>query len=388
MISEFRGNLMIYLDYNSTYPCKKEHVESVFKKLIGADGNPANTHWLGRKARIVLDEARVQVARLFGAPKDRVIFNSCGTEGNNSVLMSTVAFQDKDHPIKIIVSSGEHPSVKDCAHFLAKSEKHISLYLVQTTKDGFIDTEDLYQAVDQDTAIVCLIHANNETGVVNDMATIAANIKKKNPKTIVHIDAVQSLGKLDLTWLEESCVDSASFSSHKIGGLKGAGCLYKKATFMLHPLLYGGGQEQGLRSGTHNLSGIISFGERAREIMENPSWLAEGKKVARYTLQKLTQISGIEVHGDMEKNAGTTLNFHINHIPKEEILLTTDMANIAISGGSACASGLKKPSQVLLSMGYSEWVAQNSVRASFGAESTYEEADQLIACLAALAKKA
>jgi len=356
----------IYLDANATAPVAPSHYDQVAALLKQVDGNPSSIHARGRNAKIALENARSAVAALLGARSTEVIFTSGATEANNMAIQGVVGRQSKPH---ILVSGAEHSSVREVATVLVERGL-CTLDMAPVTKAGAVDVVGLLQLVRPDSALVAVMLANNEVGTINDAASIAAAVKAKAAAAHFHCDAVQGLGKLDLGWLATSKIDSAAISAHKGGGFKGIGALYLKSGSKLAALLAGGGQERARRPGTENIPGIVSFGLIAAAIKKRGLWSDRATQTA--LIARLGDIPGLILHGEPVEGlclAGT-LNFHIEGVGGDDLLLNLDLAGIQASSGSACSSGAARPSPVLLAMGYSEWVALNSVRLSWLEELT------------------
>ena len=375
---------LVYADYNATYPCSDQHLDMVARVMKKTQGNPSSIHHFGREAKLMLEEAREQVAAIFGASRQSLLFTSGATEANNLAIQgffkrfskgSNEGF--KPH---MIISSGEHPSITQPAEWL-RDLGLISLTKVPLTSAGTVDQQALIDAMTDQTVFVSMIYANNETGSINPVEELVQAIKKVRSSIHVHVDAVQAFGKLDTTWVGSSQLDSASASAHKVGGLKGVGCLYLKPGSALDALVVGGGQEQRLRSGTENMPGLVSFGLRAREILARPSWFQACEQVRNHFVENLLLIPGACVHGDLNRSLTNTVNFHLEGVAGDVLMLQFDMNGIAVSSGSACSSGVGSPSPVLLGMGLSEWVALNSVRVSFGAGSTVDDSEHILAVI-------
>lgn len=362
---------MIYLDANATYPVSGSHFDAVAKMLKRVDGNPSSIHARGREAKIALEHARSQVARLIGARGPEIIFTSGATEANNLAIQGVLGrFSPSAH---VVVSRHEHPSVLETVRLL-QGRGLCRLSEVPVRASGDVDSDALLELVTPETALVCCMHGNNETGAINPVREIAARVKRKNPATHVHVDAVQMLGKADLTWYAASEIGSAAFSAHKLGAFKGVGALYLKPQTKLNLLIAGGGQERGRRPGTENMPGIVSFGIRAEEIWGKITVTAEKMAAQRLALLKsLSEIPGAIVHGSAAEQLPNTVNFHVEGTEGDDVLLNLDLAGVQASSGSACSSGVARPSHVLLAMGYSEWVALNSIRMSFTAEGRLED---------------
>ncbi len=371
---------MSYVDANATYPVAPDHYVKVAKLLQTSDGNPSSIHASGRSAKVALEKARASVAKLLGGKGPEIVFTSGATEANNLALQGVVGkFARGLNPPKIVVSSAEHSSVIETAKVLAERGACL-LHVAPVLRSGACDVAALLAAVDADTVLVCLMHANNEVGAISPVLDVARLVKEKNAKAHVHVDAVQMLGKADITAYATSALDSASLSAHKIGGFKGVGALYLKSGTKLSLLLAGGGQELGRRPGTENMPGIVSFGLRADEVRGQETATSEQMAKLRHAwLAKLREVEGAVVHG-VDQGGETlpnTVNFHVAGVTGDDILLNFDLAGIQASSGSACSSGVARPSHVLLAMGYDEWVALNSVRVSFAATGQLGDVDAM-----------
>ena len=367
----------VYADFNATYPCSDGHLETVTRVLRKCQGNPSSIHSFGRDAKLILEQSRTQVAALFGAPRQNIFFTSGATEANNLALHSSVA-TSRSMSIhaqpKIVITEGAHPSIYAPVKILAEQEK-ANYHSAKLTPGGPVDEQHLLSLVTNETTLVALCLVNSETGAINQIEALSKAIKEKSPECHIHIDAVQGLGKINLSWLHTSNIDSASGSAHKLGGLKGIGCLYHKNPRSISPMVYGGGQEMSIRSGTENMPGLISFGLRAKEILHSPEWWKTATVVCKNLAEHIGGIAKLHIHGNFEQSTQTTLNFHIEGVAVENIMLHLDSHGIAVSRGSACSSGSSTASKTLLSMGYPEEVAANSIRVSFGSTSTPEDAE-------------
>ena len=373
----------IYADANSTHPCSKEHLRQVLELLEPNQGNPSSIHALGRRSRLLIERARRAVADCLSAQAGEIFFTSCATESNNWLLQSLVSVLSTGKPNKLLISAGEHSSVRLSAEALQRQGlcKVVTIGLLQ---NGKVDAESLLQQVDADCFAISLIHTHNETGVVNEVGAIAAEAKQRNPEIWFHVDAVQSLGKMDLRNMAESHIDSASFSSHKIGGLQGTGCLFKKEKRALRPLFWGGGQERKLRSGTQNVAGILSFGLRAEHVLQNPGWLKTAKQANQKFQDRLRHMPQVLIHASLAETVGTVTFFCVKNVQRERLLVAFEQAGICVSAGSACSSGVPTPNLTLLAMGIEPWAATHSLRVSFGEGNRAEEAD----CMANILEKA
>ena len=364
---------MIYVDANATYPVSPQHYLDVAVMLQQVDGNPSSIHAPGRNAKVAMERARSDVAVMLGARAAEVVFTSGATEANNLALHGLVgkaALAAGTTLPHLIVTAGEHSSVIGPA--LALRDLGLCrLDVAPVLASGVVDSETLLALMNPQTVGIAMMHANNETGAVSPVRALTHSIKAKNPTVHVHVDGVQMLGKADITWYGLSGIDSAAFSAHKVGAFKGVGALFLKAGAKLLPLASGGGQERGRRPGTENIPGIVSFGLRCQEIKGQEAAVAEHMRCLRAAwLLAVDAVPGAVVHGpkalDAVDSLPNTVNFHIDGVSGDDLLLNFDLAGIHASSGSACSSSVARPSHVLLAMGYDDWTALNSVRVSFG----------------------
>jgi cysteine desulfurase len=372
----------VYVDANATYPPTEAHYQDVFGILRSVDGNPSSIHALGRDARVAVEDARTAVGKLVGAYADEVIFTSGATEANNMLIQGLIGKHvDLGTTPLILASAVEHPSIIDVLRVF--SERGLCKHqLIPVDNFGRVKTEELRAQVANHPALVCVMHGNNEVGAINDVIAICDEIKSIHPMTHVHVDAVQTVGKLDCTELGTSAIDSLAISAHKFGGFKGIGALILKSGLDLNQFMVGGGQERSRRPGTENLPGIVSFGIRAAEVLSG-GYDFKGRvlPLARALVSGLQDIEGAKVHSDPDIGLPNTVNFHIDGIRGEDILLNFDLAGIQASSGSACSSGVGRPSPILKAMGCSDEEALNSIRVSFSARRCAEDVAQLMAVL-------
>ncbi len=369
---------LIYADYNSTYPTDKEHLQELTRLLLEAPGNPSNIHEHGRKAKLLLEDARTQIASGFG--KGEIIFTSGATEANNWMVFNAIE-KYQNHPAPIAISAVEHPSIGQYCRF-QEHKKRCTLAFLGVDKDCLLKEEDIDAKISKETCFVSLIHVNNETGAIQDIFRISEAIRRKAPSAFIHVDGVQAYGKLDLSWLDQSPINSYAVSGHKVGGIKGIGCLYlpKKGTALL-PLLLGGGQERNRRSGTENMAGVLSMSLRAQNLSQYRNRIADLKVLKEAFLSEAATIEGFCFHGNSASQVPSTINFHLGEKPVTKILFTFESHGICASTGSACSSGSPTPSPVLKAMGFSDQIASNSIRLSFGAPTTKADIDTILAAL-------
>ena len=370
---------MIYLDHHATTPIADEVVVAMAEALQHLSGNPGSVHAAGRAARAAIDQARRQVARLVGSREREVVFTSGGTEANNLALRSGFAAQVAKGRARIISSTVEHPSVLNTLADLERQGAQV--VRVGVSSDGALDERAFEEALDDQVAVVSLMWANNETGVVFPIERLGALAQAAG--ALVHVDAIQWVGKV-ATDFEAAPVDLMSVSAHKFHGPKGVGALIVRKGLELAPAQTGGNQERGLRSGTENTAGIVGFGvaaERAQDVLLSN----EGRLSAlrdRFERRVLEQVEGARVNGATQPRLPTVTNLEFDALEGEAALLALDMRGICASSGSACASGSLEPSHVLLAMGRSAEQAHGSLRFSLGPEITEEALDQVVAVLA------
>jgi cysteine desulfurase len=360
-------------DANATYPVAPTHYDEVAAILKEMDGNPSSIHASGRNAKVALERARSSLALLLGARGPEIVFTSGATEANNLALQGVANREVKaqaklqDRKPKFLISATEHPSVLEPAEVLA-ARGLCELVTIPVTSEGFVTRETLTSVLSGDIALVAIMHGNNEMGAVNPIVDLVTLIRERYPAAHIHVDAVQTLGKEDLSWIAKSTVDSVALSAHKIGGFKGVGALYLRPQSKLSLLMAGGGQERGRRPGTENMPGIVSFGLRCDDLAKTRgSWVQRLRQRQQLLLTALRDVPGIVIHArpdDLTRSLPNTINFHVERVPGEDQLLNLDLAGIAASSGSACSAGVGRPSHVLKAMGYDDWVALNSVRLS------------------------
>lgn len=358
------GNI-IYLDNNATTRIAPEVFEVMASWLRDGYGNPSSGYALGRAALAALDAARAQVSALAGCREDELIFTSCGTESINTAVRAAIALDpDKRH---IVTSTVEHSAtIKLCEH-LAQRGYEITWLPVDSL--GRLDPERVSDAVRPDTALVTLLWANNETGVLFPIREIAEIVRKK--KSLLHVDAVQAFGKLPLS-LEDAGIHFLSASGHKIHAAKGVGALYVNRRVRFTPLLRGS-QESARRGGTQNVASIAGFGkaaELATGHLDDPA--IRGYR-DEFEARIASTVPDCTVNGDPANRLPTTTNLSFEGIESEGALILLDERGICCSAGSACTSGSIHPSHVLKAMGFSNERARASLRFSFGRFNSQED---------------
>ena len=348
---------MIYLDHNATTPLLPEVREAMLPWLGEHYGNPSSVHRAGRLARQALESARVQVAELVGAQAEEVIFTSGGTEANALALEGYLEAAGGG----LLVASTEHAAVRDAADRLAR--RGTAVHEIAVDAAGLIQADELRVALTQyRPSLVSIMWANNETGVVQDLATLGEIIREAGVR--LHSDGVQAAGKLPVDF---AAVDLLTLSAHKINGPKGVGALVRRREIALAARQPGGGQEQGLRGGTENLAGIVGFGVAAaaarRELaVRDAQWRALRDELE----QGLAALPGVQIHGRDAARVGNTCQFTVDGFESEALLMALDRAGFAVSSGSACHAGSGEPTHVLRAMGVPRERAFGAVRVSLG----------------------
>jgi cysteine desulfurase len=363
---------LLYLDHNATTPIDPAVRDAMLPWLENEFGNPSSVYSLGRRAAAALATAREQVAALVGAQPSEIIFNSCGTEATNSAILSAIAIDpDKRH---IITSTVEHSATIKLCEYLATRGYEITWLPVD--KEGLIDPAKLEAAITSETAVVSLLWANNETGVLFPVEEIAAITARK--KVPLHLDAVQAAGKVPIN-LEELGVQYVSLSAHKLYAPKGVGALYVNRRARYTPLLRGS-QEESKRGGTQNVASIVAFGKAAELAQAHLLMAAEriGKLRDRFEQTLIATIGGVRRNGTNEPRLPNTSNLTFTGIEAETALLLFDKEGLCCSAGSACSSGSINPSHVLTAMGVTRDEARASLRFSFGRTTSEADIDRAL----------
>lgn len=364
----------VYLDNNATTQVAPEVVEAMLPYFNSLYGNPSSAHYFGGQVQSRVDQAREQVAGFFGAQPWDIIFTSCGTESDNTAVRSALAAQpDKRH---IVTTRVEHPAILTLCQHLEKKEGVEVTYL-PVDNNGQLDLDQLAESITDQTAIVSIMWANNETGVVFPIEDIAQIVKSKG--SILHTDAVQAVGKVPID-LAKTPVDMISLSGHKLHAPKGIGVLYVRKGTKFSPFMIGGHQERGRRAGTENVPYIIGLGkafELARERLED-----ENTRIValRDRLEKglMAAIPKSYVNGAEGARLPNTLSISFEFVEGESILLKMSALGIAASSGSACTSGSLEPSHVLRSMGVPFTCAHGTVRFSLSYYNDEQDVDYVV----------
>ncbi len=348
----------IYLDFNASAPAKPKVLELMFD-VLKETGNASSIHFYGRNARKHVEHARSQIAAALDVGPQQIVFNSGATEGNNTILNG---FRGK----RVLVSAVEHPSILQSC--ISNPEK------IVVTKDGVVDLDAFEKqiATGEAPALVSVMLVNNETGVIQPVAEIAAIAKKYG--ALVHSDAVQAFGRIPFT-RESLGVDFITLSSHKIAGPHGAGAICFAAKAPLPKLIFGGGQERRQRAGTENIAAIAGFGLAAELAIADMPEFQKLETLRNRLESALKQNDKIIIYGENAPRVANTTSFSMQGSPSETQLMNYDLSGIAVSAGSACSSGTIKPSGVLLAMGASEDDAKCAIRVSLGWNSTEKDVE-------------
>jgi cysteine desulfurase len=375
----------IYFDHNATTPLSSS-VKEMAPQWLESFGNPSSIHWAGRPAKFILREARQTLAKLLGCEPLELIFTSGGSESNNTAIQgifnsletgwgwSGVNSRTRN---ELIVSAVEHPSVMKTAEFLAR--KGFRVHIVPVNPDCGIDLDFYQKCLSEKTALVSIMLANNETGMIFPIAKMCEMAHRAG--ALFHCDAVQGPGKMEMN-LREMNVDLASFSAHKFYALKGTGLLYVKRGLSMESLIQGGGQERGRRAGTENVLGIASFGEMAKHKEEVASRVRLMTELRDYMeSQIMKNIDAVCVIGKSLPRLSNTSCLLVKGVDGETLLMNLDVQGFGVSTGAACSSGNPEPSPVLLALGLTRAEAQSSLRISLGWSSSREEVDLFVEAL-------
>ncbi len=380
----------VYLDHNATTPLHPE-VKTAMISAMEEFGNPSSLHEFGRRARKLVEDARHELASFIGADTDEVIFMGSGSEANNTVfnLFSCGGFNKCEVPgldinkREVLTSKIEHPCVLESAACLA--ERGAGMHYIGVDRYGKVNMEEFNNCLSEKTALVSIMAANNEIGTFQDIKTLANIAHKKG--AFFHTDAVQAVGKIPIN-VKELEVDFLSLSAHKIYGPKGVGALYIRKNVPFCPFVRGGHQERGRRAGTENTLGIVGLGKaiemRRKEMADEHRRLIKLKELLKNGIEK--SIAGAQFNGHPTDSLASTLNVSFAAVEGESILLYLDLEGIAVSTGSACASGSLDPSHVLLASGLSQEGAHGSIRMSMGRETKEEDIKYVIEKLTSVIK--
>jgi cysteine desulfurase len=374
----------IYLDYNATAPVAPGVADAVSRVLTDQPGNPSSIHTFGQQAKARLDESRQAVATLIGAAASDVVLTSGGTDAINLALRGTAEATEPSGRRHLIASAIEHEAVLATLKSLERRGWRITLLPVD--QSGIVAPAALEAALTDDTALVSVMHANNEIGTIQPVAALAAVARARG--ALFHCDAVQSAGKIPVD-VRALGVDLLSISGHKFGAPKGVGALWIRRGVRLTPQATGGRQERSRRAGTENTAGLAGLGEAARHAMATMADTAARVSGLRDILEAaiLRTVPGTAVNGDPDRRVPNTSNISFDRIEAESLLIALDLEGIAISTGSACSSGTLEPSHVLQAMGLPSARTRNSIRFSLGPGTTAAEIQTVVEKLPRLVEK-
>ncbi len=373
---------LVYADNNATTRVDDKVLEEMLPYFKEFYGNPSSIHTFGRQVSSKMDLARERVASILGADTSEIVFTSCGTESNNYAIHSSLeANPDKKH---VITTKVEHPAVLNVCKYFGKNGYDVTELGVD--KDGMLDLDELRDSIKDNTAIVSIMHANNETGVIFPIEEIGKIVKEKG--ALFHCDAVQAIGKIPVN-LKNSHIDLLSMSGHKLHAPKGVGVLFIRKGVRIDPLIIGGHQEDNRRSGTENVPYIIGLG-KACEIAEG--FVKEEQTEVRRLRDRLEkgikdQLTHVVISGENSERLPNTSNVSFECVEGEATLLLLDMAGIATSSGSACTTGSAEPSHVLQAMGIPPVTSRGTIRFSLSRYSTEDEVDYILEKLVPIVKR-
>lgn len=361
---------MIYFDNSATTKPYREVIESFLKVSSEYYGNPSSLHGIGAQAEKLMTQARSQIADLLRVKPEEVLFTSGGTESNNMAIKG-VAMMHRNRGRHLVTTAIEHPSVSKTMEQL--EQLGFELTYLPVNHLGIVAPKDVKKAIREDTILVSIMHVNNEVGTIQPIKEIG-EILKQTPKVFFHVDAVQSIGKVQLD-LHAWGVDFCSFSAHKFHGLKGTGLLFMRSGIVIEPLLAGGNQEAKKRSGTENVAGAVAAAKALRMTMEKAkTGAAQMERIQTILRDGLQELEGVHIHTPATQAAPHILNFSIDGIRPETFIHSLEQGGVYASTTSACSSKKKSPSKTLVAMGVSKQAAESSIRMSLSYENTEEEA--------------
>ncbi|MED1781379.1 cysteine desulfurase family protein [Brevibacillus fortis] len=368
---------MIYLDNSATTRSHPQVIETVRRAMESYYGNPSSLHQKGVEAENVLKQARKVAAQYLGCKESEVIFTSGGTESNNTAIKG-VAFQYQNRGKHIITTQVEHPAVYDVCKQL--EGLGFAVTYLPVDREGRVSVEDVQKAMRTDTILVSVMHVNNELGTIQPIMEIGQWLKQF-PKVLFHVDAVQGIGKVPLR-IKDSGIDLLSVSAHKFYGPRGVGILYKREGLIIHPLMMGGGQEGGVRSGTENLPAIAGMAKAIRILEELGSVeIIRLQKLNQQLREGIATIEGCIVNTPEANAAPHIMNLSVPGVKAEVLLHALEEKGFLISTKSACSSKANEPSRVLTAIGIERDCALSSLRVSLGRENTAEDIQQFLKAL-------
>jgi cysteine desulfurase len=377
----------IYLDYAATTPTDMEVVKEVTNILNEVYGNPSSMHFVGRKAKNYLDNARIRVAKVLAVKENEIYFTGSGTESDNLAIFG-IARANKKYGNKIVISSIEHKAVSDSVQKL--KEEGFEIIEISVNKDGFVNLKELESQIDSKTILISIIYGNNEIGTIQNISKISQIIKKKrenNRLPYFHSDACQAVGYLEIR-PEVLGVDLLTFNGAKIYGPKGVGCLYVKEGTVIEPIIHGGGQEKNLRSGTENIA-FISGLALALEIAEKKKKKEVERlcKLRDWFIGELSKMNKVKINGSLKNRLPNNIHASFLRTEGESLLLMLDSYGICASTGSACSANDLHPSHVLVNLGLPLELVHGSLRFSLGRYTTKDELKYVLKVLPTVVEK-
>ena len=366
-----------YFDHAATTPVKKEVLEAMIPYFHESFGNASSLYSIGRNNKRVLELSREKVARCLGANKNEIYFTSCGSESDNLAIKG-VAYANKEKGNHIITSKIEHPAVLNTCKTLEKQGFNVTYLNID--EKGFINLNELKNAITDKTILISIMFANNEIGTIQPIKEIAKIAKGKN--IYFHTDGVQAVGNVKID-VEELGIDMLSLSAHKFYGPKGMGALYVRKGVEFDRIQDGGHQEKNKRAGTENIAGIVGLSKALEIATKNLDKYNEKLlDLRKYFIEKVQErIADIKINGSLENRLPGNINMSFKGINGEKLLFKLDEKGICASAGSACSSGTSQPSHVLLALGLTPEYANSTLRITFGEENTKEDVDYLVDCL-------
>jgi len=372
----------IYLDYAATTPVRKEVLSAMLPFFSKKFGNASSLHSLGLESRNALERARESLAKNLSARADEIIFTSGATEANNFALKGSFFQQKNSGKNHIIISAIEHSCIMETAGWLSKMGAVVSIAPVD--KYGFVSSEKIVSMIRPETFLVSVMHANNEIGTIEPIEEISKICREKN--ILFHTDAVQTFTKIPID-LKKIPADLLSISSHKIYGPKGVGALFVREGTKLEPLLHGGGQEMGMRSGTENIAGAVGFAKAAElALREQKKEMPRQQKLRDKLISEVLKFQNVWLNGPREKRLQNNSNFTFKGRDGDSLVLQLSEKGICASVGSACSTTEPKPSHVLRAIGLNEKDARASLRFSLGRETKREDVEIAVKTLENLLK--
>ena len=378
----------IYLDHAATTPMDPEVLDAMLPYLRENFGNPSSVHAFGQRARGAIDEARAQVAALIGARDSEIVFTGSGTEADNMAIVGATqagaSFADGSSRTDLVTTAIEHHAIINGAKALNRAKHKVTFARVNA--DGQVDLNDLDAATNETTAIVSVMFANNETGVLQPVTEVVRIARSKG--ALIHTDAVQALGKTPIN-VGRLDLDLMTVSAHKVHGPKGVGALFIRSGTRMTALIRGGSQERNRRAGTENVAGLVGFG-KAAELAQARLERDSGRITSlrdRLEARLIEGGCGKVARNGLAERICSTSSLAFEGVPGEDLLIALDMAGIAVSTGAACAAGSPEPSHVLKAMGFSRERVNSSLRFSLGRTTTAEEIDRTVEAVASAVQR-